>query len=364
MRLLYITNGINGSGGLERVLSIKASALADEFGHEVHILTLNNQNQNTFFPFSDLIFLHDIKVNGNPLRYIKSYVCGIKSVVNTIQPDCISVCDDGLKAFFIPIILGKKRPIIYERHVSKNIEIGHNPSLKRRLWTRVKFALMGILAKNFTKFILLTKANALEWRLPNLEIISNPLSFYPEKSSLLEEKVVIAVGKQSFQKGYDRLLLSWQLVVKKCPDWQLTIYGKKDSSQNLEQLAKELGIEDSVNFFEPEREIQQKYLASSIYAFPSRFEGFGMVLIEAMACGLPCVSYDCPHGPSDIISDGEDGFLIENGNVSMFADKLLILMQNESLRKEMGFKAKKNVLQFKSETIVKKWDELFKSFEL
>lgn len=361
MKLLYITNGINGSGGLERVLSIKASALADDFGYEVHILTLNNQNQNTFFKFSDAIFLHDIKVGGNPIHYCKSYISGIKKMVQTIQPDCISVCDDGLKAFFLPKIIGNKIPVIYERHVSKSIEVGSNPGFKKRIITKTKFFLMNHLAKNFAKFIVLTNDNLNEWPLSNVKVIPNPLSFYPDESSSLDPKQVIAVGKQSYQKGYDRLLQSWKLVQEVCPDWQLSVYGKLEPSLGLEQQAVNLGIANSVTFSAPEKNIQAKYLASSLYVFPSRFEGFGMVLIEAMACGLPCVSFDCPCGPSDIITHGEDGFLIENGNTKAFAEQMIVLMQNETLRKNMGQTAKQNVKRYLPDTIVKQWDELFKS---
>lgn len=361
MKLLYITNGINGSGGLERVLSIKASALADDFGYEVHVLTLNNQNQNTFFKFSESIILHDIKVGGNPIDYLKRYTSGIKNLINEIQPDVISVCDDGLKAFFLPKIIGNKIPVVYERHVSKSIEVGNNPGFKKKMMTKVKFFLMNYLAKDFAKFIVLTLDNTAEWPLKNVKVIPNPLSFFPDESATLTNKKVIAVGKQSFQKGYDRLLQSWKIVQTHCPDWQLSIYGKLDASQGLEQQAQALGIADSVTFYEPEKDIQAKYLESSLYVFPSRFEGFGMVLIEAMACGVPCVSYDCPCGPRDIITEGSDGYLIENGNIDQFATKMLTLLQNDDLRNQMGKNAKQNVKRYLPEIIVKQWDELFKS---
>ena len=93
----------------------------------------------------------------------------------------------------------------------------------------------------------------------------------------------------------------------------------------------------------------------------SRFEGFGMVLIEAMSFGVPCISFDCPYGPADIIKEGEDGFLIKNDNIEGFSNKIIQLIENENLRKEMGLKAKKNIQRFYPETILKQWDELFKS---
>ena len=317
MKLLYITNAINGSGGLERVLSVKASYLSEKLGYEVHILTLNNGHDNLFFDFSSSIVLHDILVSGNPIAYVSSYVSGIKNTIKNVNPDVIVVCDDGLKAFFLPTILGKSIPIIYERHVSKAIEIGKNFGIWKLLLAKLKMKTMGVLANSFTKFIVLTSENTKEWKVTNLQIIPNPLPFYPNESATLLNKKVIAVGKQSYQKGYDRLLESWQKVHAENPEWMLEIYGKFDASEGLENRAKSLGIEASVRFFEPQKSIIDHYLESSIYVMSSRFEGFGMVLIEAMACGIPCVSFNCPFGPSDIITNEVDGFLSLVGKTAL-----------------------------------------------
>lgn len=360
MKLLYITNGINGSGGLERVLSVKASYLADILGYEVTILGLNQGCSNLFYTFSPQLNFVEIEVGGSPISYVKRYLKGIENTIKNINPDIILVCDDGLKAFFLPTILGKSKPIIYERHVSKTIEIKKDATIFQLMVAKSKMKLMELLGATFSKFVVLTKENTKEWGLSNLEIISNPLSFYPEKSSPLTTKKVIAVGKQSYQKGYDRLLQSWQQVVTNYPDWHLEIYGKLDASQELEFLAKQLKINTKVHFFEPVKNIQEKYLESSIYVMSSRFEGFGMVLIEAMACGLPCVSFNCPYGPSDIIADGEDGFLVVNGDTVAFANQLVKLISNAELRLNMGSNAKENVKRFLPETIMQQWDELFK----
>ena len=361
MKLLYITNAINGSGGLERVLSVKAGYLAEKLGYDVHILTLNNGHINLFYGFSNKIILHDIPVSGNPISYARSYFSGIKNTIINVNPDIIVVCDDGLKAFFLPTLLGKSIPIIYERHVSKSIEIGKGFGIWKLIFVKMKMKLMDVLASTFTKFIVLTKGNTKEWKGKNIQIIPNPLPFYPEESASLLNKKVIAVGKQSYQKGYDRLLQSWQIVSRIHPDWQLEIYGKFDASQKLECLAKSLGIEESVHFFEPQYSIKDHYLASSIYVMSSRFEGFGMVLIEAMACGVPCVSFDCPHGPGDIINDNRDGYLVENGNTKALAEKLNVLIKDTDLRVLMGKNAKENAKRFLPENIMKQWDEVFKS---
>ena len=154
---------------------------------------------------------------------------------------------------------------------------------------------------------------------------------------------------------------SWSLIDKEFQDWELHIYGKFDENLGLEQLAKDLKIEKQVFFHLPEKNIEEKYAESSIFVLSSRYEGFGMVLIEAMSFGIPCVSFDCNYGPSDIIRNNEDGFLVTNGNEETFVEKLQLLMKDENLRKEMGEKARVNVERFLPENVVKKWDEFFKS---
>ncbi len=355
MKLLYITNGINGSGGLERVLSVKASALADD-GYEVSILVLNAAHEHPFYPFSNKIKWYSITVGGNPMKYWTSYKRGIQSTVDDLQPDIISVCDDGLKGFFIPSFLKTKAKIIYERHVSKLIEAKSSDGLLRSLATKVKWRIMEHQAKKFAKFVVLTEGNKKEWSsLKNIVVISNPLSFYPEESSTLQNKIVICVGKISYQKGQDILLKAWEKVHDEHPDWALHLYGKENVGfLNTHHLS------NNVSFFPPVKDIEKKYLESSIYVMSSRFEGFGMVLIEAMACGVPCVSFNCDYGPSDIIRNGEDGFLVEKENIQQLAQKILILINQENVRQRMGKNAKENVKRYRLKNIILQWEKIFK----
>ena len=361
MKLLYITNGINGAGGLERVLAIKASYLADKLNYEVHLLSLNEPQPQPFYAFSSKVHFHSIEVKGNPVSYIFSYVKGIKRAVRAIQPDVISVCDDGLKGFFLPLLLGEKKPIIYERHVSKAIEMHEHFSFIKKESIFLKWKLMSFLAKKFDAFVVLTNGNIQEWKhLKNLHVIPNPLSFYPNGSSTLQNKKVIAVGKQGYQKGYDLLLQAWQKATIDIEDWKLEIYGKIEPQEKLIELADQLGISESVVFFSPTQQIEEKYLDASLFVLSSRFEGFGMVLIEAMACGIPCVSFDCPHGPADIITHGEDGLLVPNGDVEQLAEALIDVMKHEEKRQYMGAAAKKHVKRYLPEQIMPLWDTLFK----
>lgn len=357
MKLLYITNGINGAGGLERVLSIKTSYLAEHYGYDIYILSLNEGHEPQFYEFSPKIKVRSIPVSGDPIQYFKAYKKGVQRIVDEVQPDVIAVCDDGLKGLFIPILVKTKAKFIYERHVSKLIEARADHGFLKSLTTKGKWIVMERLGQNFSKFIVLTEGNKQEWKsLKNLEVIPNPLSFYPEESSSLDEKKVICVGKISYQKGQDLLIRAWEEVWRKHPDWKLELYGY--ANENF--LATDILQHKNIYHFPPEKNIMAKYLTSSIYVMTSRFEGFGMVLIEAMACGVPCVSFDCNYGPSDIIKNNEDGLLVMKENSKDLSYKLMLLIENQELRNEYGKKAKINVLRFEQNVIAKKWDELFK----
>jgi len=218
--------------------------------------------------------------------------------------------------------------------------------------------MMERLAQKFSRFVVLTEANKQEWQsLKNIEVICNPLSFYPEKTSTCTTKTVICVGKISYQKGQDLLVSAWDQVWKKHPDWKLELYGYA----NEDFLTTDALTQKNIHHFLPEKNIMEKYLHSSIYVMSSRYEGFGMVLIEAMACGVPCISFNCNYGPADIISAEIDGIVVDKENTTILAREIVRLIENESLRKEMGENAKRNVERFLPVKIVQQWDDLFKS---
>jgi len=363
-KILYITNGVSGPGGLERVLSIKASYLTEYYNYEIYIITLNQRESSLFYEFNSKINFVDITTKKKGIAYLNEYWNTLKKCIKKIKPNIISVCDDGIKGLMLPIIIGKPCPMIYERHVSKNIEVKNdNLSFKNKIITRLKFKLMDFGANYYDSFIVLTKGNLQEWNIKNKIVIPNPLSFYPEKDncSTLQNKKIMAVGKQSFQKGYDRLLQSWAIINEEFSDWKLEIYGTIDENSGLEELSKKLGLQSSVYFFPPVKNIAEKYKEASIYVMSSRYEGFGMVLTEAMAYGVPCISFNCPFGPSDIITHEKNGLLVTNNDIEKFAFEIKKLIINQDQRKVLGENARQAVQIYLPESIAKQWNDLFQN---
>ena len=360
MKLLYIVPNTNNEGGVARVLSIKTNYLVEKLGHEVHILTQNEGFSPLFYSFNSKIVFHDILLKGNFFQFFNLFSKELKTKIKTIQPDLIIVCDNGLKAYSIPFILKNKIPLVLEMHSSKFIV---ESELKNNLLTKVRYGAFHfykkIAIKKFDRFVVLTNESSAEWNIQDTIVIPNPLWFKSEKNNYLDSKKVIAVGRHTYEKGFDRMLQIWKIIVAKHPDWTLEIYGKSDGNVNLRLLAENLNISENVIFYEPVRNINEKYLDASFYLMTSRFEAFGMVLIEAMSSGLPCIAYDCPCGPRAIISQNQNGFLIENDNESHYVKAVETLIENTALRREMGKKAKLSIEKYNIEGIMETWNQLF-----
>ena len=166
------------------------------------------------------------------------------------------------------------------------------------------------------------------------------------------------MGRVDSQKGYQYLDAIWRIVKKRHPDWRLDIYGEgADLSENQSLIPQGEHV-----YAHPQTlDILNKYKESSILVLTSVYEPFGLVMPEAMSCGIPVVAFDCPYGPSEIISDGKDGFLVDCYDVEAFANRLCMLIENEALRKQMGMYAAQSSLRFKKEVIMPQWNNLFKS---
>jgi len=364
MKLLYVINSLTGAGGMQRVLLLKAAYLADVMDYNVTIITTNDSEiGEIFYSVSPLVKIIDIRpVQTSKVTYFKSYSTLLNKAIDAENPDIIIMCDNGLKSFLLPFIVKGGRKMVYERHTPKvfqNKRIVRN--YVRSLYDALIYRFMVYSAAKFDKFLVVTQQGKNEWGIKNIAAIPNPLWFSTNVVSNLSNKRVIAVGRHAYEKGYDRMFAVWKQVVDKHPEWVLDIYGDDNPEYNIRQLAHDAGVDKNVNFITSTKHIIDAYLESSICIMTSRYEGFGMVLLEAMACGVPCVAFNCPVGPSDIISNSIDGLLVQDGNIEEFVKSVLLLIENAALRLEMGANAKISSEDYDINVIMKEWDTLFRS---
>ncbi|HFU4462579.1 TPA: glycosyltransferase, partial [Streptococcus suis] len=186
-------------------------------------------------------------------------------------------------------------------------------------------------------------------------------TFSRQEKNLVYEKVILNIGRLTQDKRQIDLLRIWNEIVKEKADqgWRLKIVGRGEEKENLANYIDANNLNNSVEILEPIKDVDQFFKMASIFAFTSQFEGFGMVLLEAMSFGVPCISFDCPSGPRDIIDDGVNGFLIENRNIEIYKEKLLELMENEELRKKYSQSSFQKANNWDNESILKKWNSIF-----
>ena len=376
LKIVYLTPALYMAGGVERVLTLKANYFAEHFGYDITIILTEGKDKPLFYPISDKIKVVNLDINFEELWtcsfakkifvYLKKqrqFKKALTKELMRLRPDItISLLRREIN-FLNDIKDGSRK--IGELHVNRanyrNFEANDSNCIKTlfaKFWMR---SLVSNL-KKLDRFVVLTEEDKSAWpELQNICVISDPLSFSPTQHSLLTEKRVIAVGRYVYQKGFDLLLQAWTIIEKQFPDWELVVFGD-GNREPYEHQMKELGIDRKrCHLNGPTADIQKEYVNSSVFAFSSRFEGFGMVLVEAMACGLPVVSFACPCGPQDIVRNGEDGFLVANGNVGDLAQQLIKLMADDNLRTAFAHRAYQNVQRFNMEHIALRWKSLFES---
>ena len=379
LKLVYITPALYMAGGVERVLTLKANYFAEHFGYDITIILTEGKDKPLFYPLSNKIKVINLNIGFEELwtcSFIKKIFVYLKKQrqfkktltkeLMCIRPN-ITISLLRREINFINDIKDGSRKI-GELHVNRanyrNFEANDSNFIKTLF---AKFWMHSLVAKlkKLNRFVVLTEEDKDAWpELKNIRVIPDPLSFLPTKYSELMERRVIAVGRYVYQKGFDMLLQAWSKIDKLYPDWQLAIFGDGDRTPYEKQM-KTFGVDAKrCHLNGPTPNIQQEYVNSSIFVFSSRFEGFGMVLVEAMACGLPVVSFDCPCGPKDIVKDGEDGLLVENGNIDLLASSLSRLMNDETLRQSMSKAGLKNVQRFNIEQIAEQWRLLFESLNV
>lgn len=381
IRIAYCIPGLYAPSGMERVLTLKINYLADVLGYDVHVLLTEEKNKEPYYPLSkkvnvihlDLDFDRMHTITHNLLHRLwkyrqlqQLYKKRLTEALINLHPDItISVLRREIN-FITSIPDGSIK--IGEFHFSRQNyrSLEHVRILPAFLRKKISYLWMKQLTgklRKLSRFIVLTNEDKDMWtELNNVICIHNPASFKVDKLSDGTQQKVIAVGRYTYQKGFDLLLPAWKEVSEKHPDWQLEIFGDGDRTI-YQSLADTLGIGETCKLNSAVNDIAARMADSSIFVLSSRYEGMPMVLGEAMACSIPPVAFACPCGPRDIITDGIDGILVENGNVKQLAEKINYLIEHADLRRQMGQQAQINVRHFYLENIMKQWDTLFKELQ-
>ena len=217
----------------------------------------------------------------------------------------------------------------------------------------------------FDAFFALTKGDASQWKryVDNIYCIPNPLTCYPEqiKEHDVTHHRIICAGRLNPQKGFDLLIDSFALIADKCPEWHVVIFGSGDEEKFLRQRLCEKGLDKRIFIFPATDNIYEEFQNSDFFVFSSRFEGWGLVLVEAMACGIPPVSFRCKYGPEDIITEDKDGLLAKDGDIHDLSDRILWMINHPKERIEMGQRARTSAQRFNKEIVVQRWLEIFHS---
>jgi glycosyltransferase involved in cell wall biosynthesis len=213
-----------------------------------------------------------------------------------------------------------------------------------------------------TALAVLTAADARDYAaaLPDtrIERIPNAVPALGGARAALDAKVVVAAGRLESQKGFDLLIAAWERVAAAHPDWQLRIYGSGPRRDDLRNQILERGLYGSVLLMGRTRRMGEAMAAGSLFVLSSRFEGFGMVIVEAMSKGLPVVSFDCPRGPGEILNSGRDGILVPAEDVDRLADGILELIEDQDRRRRYGAAGVENARTYAVAAIAERWQEL------
>ena len=376
LKIVYITPSIHTADGAARVLTMKANYFAEHFGYDITFLLTEGKGLPFFYHVSDKIKIINYDLNFEQLWncpfwkkffiYIPKqirYKRLVKKDLMRIRPDITMSLLRREINFLNNIKDGSRKmgEIHVHRDNYRNFK-GEKSNFVMNLFAKFWSKQLLDNLKKLDRFVVLTDKDRESWiELDNVVTIPNPSPFMPTAVSPLTEKRVIAVARYSHEKGIDLLLEAWAQVEKKTEEWRLEVFGDGDTTA-FNALIDKMGIDrNRCQLHGRTNDVEQEYLKSSIAVCSSRYEGFGMVIIEAMACGLAVASFDCPWGPRSIIKDGEDGLLVKNGDVVKLADALVTLIQDSAKREAIAKNAIQSVKRFQMDKIAEQWRLLFES---
>lgn len=375
MKIIYCTHSTCNPGGMERVLLNKVTYLSQLPGWKVAVVTTDQHQRPPFYPFPEKVRMTDLGINYSEdngkgawkkitgyLRKRKEHKRKLTALLLKEKPDIVVSLYPSESSFIPDIKDGSKK--VLELHYCKFFRLQYGRKGLLGWIDKLRTRQDEQIVRRFDKFVVLTNEDRGYWgNLPNIEVIPNAAMHVSDAYSDVMNKRVIAVGRLDYQKGFDRLVQAWQLVrhTGKFTDWKLDIFGQGEWREMLQQMIDKVELQDSVRLNRPTKQIGEEYVKSDMLVMSSNYEGFPMVMIEAMACGLPVVSFDYKCGPKDIIQPGINGLLVPNGDIQALADAMMKVMEDEAYRKMLSLNARKVVDTYSEQAVMSQWIRLFTS---
>jgi len=362
VKILYVTDQLYLHGGVEKMLAQKLNYLVSICGYEV-ILCTTEQKSNLFvYPINASVRHMDLEINYHreisyfhPSNLLKSvaHFRALRSILESEQPDVVVSANYTPEQFLLPFIC-KHIPKVKEFHSS-----GVSIIKPRNLLEKLKQLLFHLFGK-YDALVLLNEDERKYYPFTQVHVIPNFISIPKETPGLAKEKTILAAGRIAPVKQFDHLIKAWSLIADEHPDWEVQIYGDGDPelTGKLQDQINALKI-STIRLIGSTAQLDTEMQKASIYAMTSSTECFPMVLLEAQAAGLPIVSYDCPHGPRNIVTHEVNGLLTPSNEIPDFAEALNSLINNKDLRKSMGEAAKENIKIYDEEHIMQQWVALF-----
>lgn len=358
---------------MERVLLNKVAWLVREKHWQVTVVTTDQKERAAFYPFPKEVKMIDLGINYSDdnslgtmrkvMGYIKRRRVHRRRLTELLMREKADVVVSLFpsESSFLPDIKDGSCKVL-ELHFCKFFRLQYGRHGLMGMIDRWRTKMDERLVRRFDRFVVLSSEDAGYWgAIPNMQVIPNAARHLGAGYSDGSSKRVIAVGRLDYQKGFDRLLEAWDIVQKdgKHQDWHLDIYGQGEWKEMLQQMIVSRGLGNTATLHEPTPHIGDEYVRSGMLVMSSHYEGFPMVMIEAMACGLPVVSFDFKCGPRDIIGENVNGILVHEGDISGLAHAMVKLMDNDSLRLRLASKARRITETYSEENVMGQWVSLF-----
>ena len=340
MKICFIINSLKQKSGSERVAIELANQISRIQNHSITIINRESIKDDTAYPLNSSIQL--IAFKGNMLNFFKQ----LHQHLMINDYDVTIVHNMGKLALMCSFLKANK--LITLEHVAftsrpKTVQIASK-----------------LLYSNYQKVITLTQNDQGIFEHFHNNVVTIPnFSSFPIQPTQNNSKVIIAIGRLTDQKNFTHLLQAWKLIQKQIPEWQLHIYGEGEEKQLLQNYINTHEL-TNVALKGETTSVNDVYSHAAFFVMSSKYEGLPMVLIEAQSFGLPIISYNCPFGPADIISDNKNGFLVENQNPNKLGDTILKLATSPDLLNNFSKQALINAEKYQPTRIINIWiNEVF-----